>query len=95
MVVFLLEHNTSLHAGLGIDYDPDNLHLAEEAKRIQGIRNVEFRLLDFPREVAQLQPESFDVVFSLRGPVGDSSPAIQAALHLLRPAGLLFSEEIG
>jgi SAM-dependent methyltransferase len=92
---FLLEHNASLHAGIGIDYDPDNLHLAEEAKHIQGIRNVEFRLLDFPREVAQLQTESFDVVFSLRGPIGDSSSAIQAALHLLRPDGLLFNEEIG
>lgn len=91
----LLERSTSFHTGIGIDNDPKHIQMAEEAKCARGIKNVEFLLLDFPREIAQLQPESFDMVFSLRGPVPDTSLGIQAALHLLRPDGLIFCEEIG
>jgi SAM-dependent methyltransferase len=92
---FLLELSPGFHTGLGIDNDPEHIQLAEEAKRAEGTKNVEFLLLDFPREIAQLQPESFDMVVSFRGPVSDTSESIQAALRLLRPDGLLFCEEIG
>jgi SAM-dependent methyltransferase len=92
---FLLELSTSFHTGLGIDNDPEHIQMAEEAKRAQGIHNVDFLLLDFPREIGQLQPESFDMVISLRGPVPETSEGIQAAYHLLRTDGLLFCEEIG
>jgi SAM-dependent methyltransferase len=92
---FLLELSPSFHTGLGIDNDPEHIQMAEEAKRAQGIHNVDFLLLDFPREIGQLQPESFDMVISLRGPVPETSEGIQAAYHLLRPDGLLFCEEIG
>jgi len=91
----LLELSTSFHTGLGIDNDPEHIQMAEEAKRTQGIQNVEFLLLDFPRESEQLHPESFDMVFSLRGPIPDTAEGIQAAHRLLRREGLLFCEEIG
>jgi SAM-dependent methyltransferase len=91
----LMELSPSFHTGLGIDNDPAHLRLAEEAIHAQGIQNVDFRLLDFPGECAQLQPESFDLMISMRGPVPDSPEGLQAAHSLLRPAGLLFCEEIG
>jgi SAM-dependent methyltransferase len=91
----LLETSRSFQTGIGIDNDPAHIQLAEDAKRAQGIENVEFLLLDYPSEIAQLHLDSFDVVLSLRGPVADTSANIQAALHLLHPQGLLFCEEIG
>jgi SAM-dependent methyltransferase len=91
---FLLEQSACFHSGLGIDIDPEHLQLAEQAKQAQGIQNVEFRLLDFPRDAAQLPPESFDLVTSFRGPLGDNAEEFQAAYRLLRPAGLIFCEEI-
>ena len=91
----LMEMYQSFQSGLGVDTDPDFLRMAEEAKREQGIQNVDFLLLDFPREAAQLEPESFDLVMSIRGPVTDTAEGLQAAHHLLRPDGLLFCQEIG
>src|SRR5574342_632578 len=91
---FLLELSPSFHTGIGIDNDPEHVEMAEEAKRAEGIHNVEFRLLDFPREVAHLKFESFDMVVSIRGPVLNSAEGLQAAYHLLRPDGLLYCEEI-
>jgi SAM-dependent methyltransferase len=91
---FLLELNTSFLTGLGIDNDPEHIQMAEDAKRAQGVHNVDFLLLDFPREIAQLQLASFDMVTSFRGPVPETAESIQAARHLLRPDGLLFCEEI-
>ncbi len=91
---FLLELNASFHTGLGIDNNPEHIQMAEEAKREQGIHNVDFLLLDYPGEIDRLQPESFDMVVSLRGPVPDNAQGIQAAYHLLRPDGLLYCEEI-
>jgi SAM-dependent methyltransferase len=91
---FLLELSPSFHTGLGIDNDPAHIQMAEEAKRAEGIQNVDFLLLDFPREAARLQPESFDMVVCLRGPVIDTAGGIQTAHRLLRPDGLLYCEEI-
>ena len=64
----LLDHNASFRAGLGIDNDPQHLQMAQDARRERGIENVRFLLMDFPRESAQLDAESFDLVFSRRGP---------------------------
>jgi len=91
---FLLELSASFHTGLGIDNEPEHIQMAEEAKRAQGIKNVDFLLLDYPGEIARLKPESFDMVVSLRGPIGDTSLSIQAAHHLLRSDGLLYCEDI-
>jgi SAM-dependent methyltransferase len=92
---FLLELHASFQSGLGIEYDPEHIRIAEEEKRQLGVENVEFRLMEFPQESTQLQPESFDFLISLRGPVPDNPENLQAALRLLRPEGLIFCEEIG
>lgn len=91
---FLLELSTSFHSGLGIDNDPEHLQLAEEAKRAQGIQNVDFLRLDYPHEIDRLQPETFDLLVSLRGPISDTAESVQAAWRLLRAGGLLYCEEI-
>jgi SAM-dependent methyltransferase len=91
---FLLELSPRFHTGLGIDNDPAHIKMAEEAKRAEGIQNVDFLLLNYPGEIAQLQPESFDMVVSLRGPLVDTAEGVQAAHHLLRPDGLLYCQEI-
>jgi SAM-dependent methyltransferase len=80
--------------GLGIDKDPEHLRMAKDKLEESGATNVEFRLLDFEENAEILEPESFDFVFSERGPM-DNSFLIRAALDLLRPDGLLFNEVIG
>ena len=92
---FLLELYASFGSGLGIDNDPEHIRLAQEAKRAQGVQNVDFLLLDYPGEVAQLEPGSFDMVVCLRGPLSDSVEGVRAAHRLLRPDGTLYCEEIG
>ncbi len=91
----LLENSDVFASGLGVDNDPSHLRLAEEALREKGATNVEFRSLDFPTEVRELEPESFDFAFTERGPIGYDGFGIQAALRVLRPDGLLFCEMIG
>jgi SAM-dependent methyltransferase len=91
----LMEISSSFRWGLGIDNDPRHIRMAEELKREQGVQNVDFRLLDYAREIDHLGPESFDMVISIRGPVPDSAQNIQAAYDLLRPDGSLFCQEIG
>jgi SAM-dependent methyltransferase len=91
---FLLDFSARFHTGLGIDNDPAHVQMAEEAKHAEGIHNVEFRLLDFPGEVAQLKLGSFDMVVSIRGPVLDTEDGLEEVYRLLRPDGLLFCEEI-
>lgn len=91
---FLLEQCAHYQSGLGIDVDPEFLQMAEADKRTQGVQNVEFLLLDFPREINRLQPESFDLLVSLRGPVAEDAECMQAAHRLLRSDGLLYCEEI-
>ncbi len=93
--VTLLENCHRFSSGLGIDNDPEHIHLAEDALRESDATNVEFRLLDFLEDAEELKPESFDFVFTQRGPVGYNSFGIQAALSLLNTGGLLFCEVIG
>lgn len=91
----LLELSPHIRAGVGVDYDPSHIHLAEAAKREQGSQNVEFLLLDYPSEASRLEPESFDLVYDLRGPLAETDAGFQAARGLLKPGGLLFCESIG
>jgi SAM-dependent methyltransferase len=81
-------------SAIGIDVDPVHLRMAEEARLAGAIRNVEFLLLHFPRDIGRLEPESFDLVLSQRG-MPATVAGFEAALRLLRPGGLLFCEEIG
>ena len=91
----LLENSHLFASGLGIDNDPAHVALAEEALQKSGCANVEFRLLNFPEDRDELQPESFNFAFTERGPIGYDSYGIQAALRLLKDDGLLFCEMIG
>jgi len=91
----LLENGHRFASALGVDNDPTHIRLAEDALQKWAAANVEFRLFDFLDSVEELEPESFDFAFSERGPVGYNSFGIQAALRVLRPNGLLFSEMIG
>ena len=91
----LLEHSTRFETGIGIDYDPNHIQMAQQARVTRDVKNVKFLLLDFPREFKRLPPASFDIVFSQRGPIDETSLSIQAALRLLRPHGLLFCELMG
>ena len=93
--VTLLENGHRFASGLGIDDDPAHVALAEEALRNSGRANVEFRLLDFREHGRELDSESFDFVFSERGPIGYDGYGIQAALRVLKDDGLLFCEVIG
>ncbi|MBT4497776.1 MAG: class I SAM-dependent methyltransferase [Gemmatimonadetes bacterium] len=91
----LLENSHLFASGLGIDYDPAHIILAEDGLREKNAANVEFRQLDFLQDIKELEPESFDFVFSERGLSAYNSFGIQAALRVLRPDGLLFCELIG
>ncbi len=91
----LLENGHRFASGLGIDDDPAHIRLAEEALGDSGRSNVEFRLLDFREDGHELEPESFDFVFSERGPIGYDGYGIQASLRVLKNDGLLFCEVIG
>jgi SAM-dependent methyltransferase len=91
---FLLALSPHFATGLGIDNDPKQIQMAQEAKRKEGGDNVEFLLLDYPSEIAQLEPASFDMLVSLRGPLADNAESVQAAHRLLCRDGLLYCEEI-
>ena len=91
----LLNLSQNYHTGLGIDIDLPSIQKAEEARRSKDIQNVEYQQMDFPKESDRLQPESFDMVISLRGAAPDTPRSIQASLRLLRVDGMIFCEEIG
>ncbi len=91
----LLNNCHRFASGLGIDSDPAHIRLAQEASREGDCGNVEFRLLDFRADSGELEPESFEFVFSERGPIGYDSYGIQAALRVLKDDGILFCEVIG
>ena len=91
----LVENSHRFGSGLGVDNDPAHIELAETALQQKGCTNVEFRLLEFPEDVCQLEPESFDFAFTERGPIGYDGYGIQAALRVLRDDSLLFCEMIG
>ena len=91
----LLDNSDRFTFGLGIDNDVDHVQLADQALSDKGATNVEIRAMDFLDHGHELLPESFDFVFSERGPIGYDSAGIQAALRVLKPDGLLFCEVIG
>jgi SAM-dependent methyltransferase len=90
----LMEMRHSFQHALGIDTDAEFLQMAEEAKSAENIQNIDFLLLDYPRDAGRLESESFDMVISIRGPLPDSVEGFQHARRLLRPDGMLFCTEI-
>ncbi len=91
----LLDNCARFKAGVGVDNDPSHIHLARDAQQKMAADNVEFLVLTFPDETEQLGLESFDIVFSNLGPLGNSPVTIQAGLDLLKPDGLMLCAEIG
>ena len=89
----LLESAGLIQEGVGIDTDPLHLALAEENRARLGVGNVRFLRCDCLDLPAAFEAESFDVVFSELGPLVDSWRHVQAALHVLRPDGLVFMAE--
>ncbi|MDP6420975.1 MAG: methyltransferase domain-containing protein [SAR202 cluster bacterium] len=91
----LLRLSSRIASGLGVDNDPEHIRMADEALRESGAKNVEFRQLDFLEDGGDLEPESFDLAFTERGPIGFGGHGMRLALRALKPNGLLFCEMIG
>lgn len=91
----LLIHSHRFQTGIGIDIDPAHIRLAQESQQARGIANVEFLLLDVLTVGERFEQDTFDFVFSQRGPLGFDPVGLQAVLRVLRSDGLLFCELIG
>ncbi|MEQ7127005.1 class I SAM-dependent methyltransferase [Actinopolymorpha sp. B11F2] len=91
----LVRHSNRFREGVGIDNDRSHLDLASKAKDSAGVTNVELLHLELDDLPKHPWPEPFDLVFSERGPIGYQTRGVQAALRVLRPGGLIFSEVIG
>jgi SAM-dependent methyltransferase len=91
----LLRHSSRFREGVGIDTDRSHLDLARKARDSAGVTNVELLHLELDDVPHHPWPELFDIVFSERGPIGYQTRGVQAALRVLRPGGLIFSEVIG
>lgn len=81
----LLEHHNKFRHGVGIDNDPEHFEIAETNKKERGVSNVEFMLFPAVDIPVHLGKDSFDFVFTERGPLGGTSITIQAALYVLKP----------
>lgn len=91
----LIDHHDQFTEGVGIDNDAEHLGMAEANKEERNVTNVDFMLIPAVEIPQHLDKESFDFVFTERGPLGGTSSTIQAALYALRAGGLIFSETIG
>jgi SAM-dependent methyltransferase len=91
----LIRGNRQFAHGLGIDNDAEHIRMAEKTIRETGTTNVEFRLLDFEEDSDSIDSESFDFVFSQRGPLDETTSTIHAAIRILKPDGLILNEQIG
>jgi SAM-dependent methyltransferase len=80
--------------GAGIDESAAVMIAEAKAARARaGARNVDFYAA---KAVAlPFADETFDLVFSERGPLGHNDRTLREALRVLRPGGLLFIETIG
>lgn len=79
--------------GTGIDPDPEHLDLARAAA--QNAANLTFEESSLDEYAARAEKESFDFVYTERGPFGYSTDTVKPALSLVKPGGLLFAEVIG
>ncbi len=91
----LLVHSHRFRSGVGIDNDPIHIRFAEERRRERSVESVEFLLMDVSALGERFKPDSFDFIFSQRGPIGHYPESLRRVVRLLRPDGLLFCELIG
>jgi ubiquinone/menaquinone biosynthesis C-methylase UbiE len=80
---------------VGADIDETQIDIARSEASAQGIRNVEFRLLDI-RTAKEDIGSAFDLVYArfLLTHLDDPSHAVAAFYRYLRPGGLVIVEDI-
>jgi SAM-dependent methyltransferase len=89
-----LVRNASLFAeGVGLDNHPPHLRLAEQAVAASGAANV--RIVEGRGDNLPFEPESFDFVFSERGPVAGNDTNTFNAVRVLRRGGTMLIETPG
>ena len=89
----LIENAGRFAHGTGIDPDPEHLHLAQAAAG--NVANLTFHESTLGDFVATATADSYDFVYTERGPFGYSPDTVGTALSLVKPGGLLFAEVIG
>jgi SAM-dependent methyltransferase len=90
----LLDLATAFRWGMGIDESPDvMLAQAKTARSARAIANVDFCAAK--AAALPFEQETFDLVFSERGPLGYNDVTLQETLRVLRPGGLIFIEMVG
>jgi ubiquinone/menaquinone biosynthesis C-methylase UbiE len=78
---------------IGVDCFVDYIKTANKDKKNQNIENVLFKIQDGRK--LSFKDETFDVVYSSRGPVSANSFFFKEALRVLKKNGLLIEETIG
>ena len=80
------------HTGVGLDESHYILDQARAKAKQRAISNVDFqwgKAIDLP-----FQGETFDFVWTERGPLGHNDPTLAEALRVLKPGGCIFVETL-
>lgn len=90
----LLDHADSFAYGAGLDESAEHMIVPSIRDRdARGIRNVEFFI--GKASLLPFEGETFDMVFSERGPLGHADSTLREALRVLQSGGLIFVETGG
>lgn len=91
----LIRNSGCFEEGVGVDNDPEHVRLAEENLRSSGVKNVRFVEGRADNLRLRFEPESFDLVFTERGPLPGSDVNTMNAVSVLRRGGVLMAENPG
>lgn len=78
---------------VGIDVSREYIKTAREDKAIKKIKNASFRVADAVK--LPFKKNSFDLIYSSRGPLSAGPEFLKEARRVLRPGGWLAEETIG
>lgn len=78
---------------IGIDFYRRYIATANKDKKNKGAKNISFRVCDARR--LPFRKNSFDLVYSSRGPLSADEDFLREADRVLKPGGLLAEETIG
>jgi ubiquinone/menaquinone biosynthesis C-methylase UbiE len=78
---------------IGADISSIALDIAEKNRRKRNVQNVEFRFADASQ--IPFSSNSFEIVFSRRGPGSDRTRTLSEAHRVLKPTGLFMEITIG
>lgn len=84
----LLELATRFGKGVGIDFDPEMIRVAQENAYNQPAAHISFELMD--ARSLQFSEESFDVVLNRHAPT-----EVAEIVRVLRPGGVFVTQQIG